>query len=106
MPASTAGSGETPVGRSPNVETKDDHPQRTVEAAPLPSKAMLEAAARYRGAWEAVRSRSPGSDVSRRDLIEMHGAALALIWATATTNVVDALALLDRLDPAQECTSA
>jgi hypothetical protein len=58
---------------------------------------MLEAAARYKDAWEAVRW-SPGAEMSARDLIEMQGTALALIWSTGTSNLGEALDLVHRLE--------
>jgi hypothetical protein len=88
------------------METKGDHRQVKVPSAPAPSTAMLEAATRYRDAWEAVRALPPEAEMSDRDLVEMHGAALALIWATGTQTLGDALALLHRLEGANGRTSS
>ena len=88
------------------METIGDHSQVKLKSAPRPSKAMLEAATRYRDAWEAVRRRRPGAEISDRDLVEMHGAALALIWATGTMNLGDALALLHEWERAPGLPSA
>jgi hypothetical protein len=80
------------------VETDGGTTQVTLASASAPSKARLEAATRYGAAWEAVRSRASGSALSDGDLIEMHGAALALIWATGTMHLEEALAILHKLD--------
>ena len=47
---------------------------------------MLTAARRFRGAWEGDRERSAQGDVlTDPEIVEMHEAALGLIWATGTT---------------------
>jgi hypothetical protein len=65
----------------------------------IPSPAMLAAAKRFKAAWEAGMSRSADGEVlTDRDIIEMHETSLALIWATATTNLEEALAVFHKLE--------
>jgi len=63
---------------------------------------MIDAAAQYiacarrcKQTWDAsFRKSHEGHGLSERDLMEMHGAALGLIWTTHTTDLQSALALL------------
>jgi hypothetical protein len=72
----------------------------------MPSKRMIQAAAAYlagatrcKMTWEASFQRvDQGEPMTNRDLVEMHGAALGMIWATHTTDLDSALAILDRLE--------
>jgi hypothetical protein len=58
---------------------------------------MLAAARRCKEAWEALVVRgSAGQVLSDREIVEMHEAALALMWATRTTDVGHALDALRR----------
>jgi hypothetical protein len=60
---------------------------------------MLAAAARFKEAWEAdMRRSSSGAVLSDREIVEMHEAALALVWATGTTNLGEALDVMRQLD--------
>jgi hypothetical protein len=63
------------------------------------SEAMIAAARRFRESWELTMERGNGGEVlTDREIVEMHEAALALIWATGTTNLNDALDLLHRFE--------
>jgi predicted transcriptional regulator len=65
----------------------------------VPSPAMLAAAKRFKAAWEAGMARSADGEVlTDRDVIEMHETSLALIWATGTTNLEEALAIFHQLE--------
>jgi hypothetical protein len=76
-----------------------DAPAVNVDPAAAPSPAMLAAAQRFKYAWEGERERSFQGDVlSDRDIVEMHEAALGLIWATGTTNSQRALEVLREFD--------
>jgi hypothetical protein len=56
---------------------------------------MIAAATRFKEAWETGMKRSADGEIlSDRDIVEMHEAALALIWATGTTSLQDALDVL------------
>jgi hypothetical protein len=67
---------------------------------------MIEAAAHYlagatrcKETWESSFRRSEeGVELTGRDLVEMHGAALGMVWATHTRDLDSALAILDRLE--------
>ena len=61
----------------------------------MPSKRMIAAATRFKEAWETGMRRSgEGVALSDLDIVEMHEAALALIWATGTTDLQGALDVL------------
>jgi len=60
----------------------------------MPSKKMIAAATRFKEAWEAGMRRGQGMALTDLDIIEMHEAALALIWATGTTDLQGALDVL------------
>ncbi len=72
----------------------------------VPSERMIESTARYiagatrcKQAWDASFRRShDGDGLSDRDLMEMHGAGLGLIWTTHTTDLQSALALLYQIE--------
>lgn len=72
----------------------------------MPSERMIEAAAHYlagatrcKETWEAsIRQSEAGDELTDRDLMEMHGAALGMIWATHTQDLDAALTILDRLE--------
>lgn len=73
--------------------------ERTSVNTSVPSPAMLAAAKRFKAAWEASMSRSAdGVVLTDRDIIEMHETSLALIWATGTTNLEEALAVFHKLE--------
>jgi hypothetical protein len=67
---------------------------------------MIEAAARYiagatrcKEAWDAsFRQSDRGNRLTDRDLMEMHGAGLGLIWTTHTNDLPSALATLRRVE--------
>jgi hypothetical protein len=60
---------------------------------------MIAAATRFKEAWESGMERSAGGEIlSDREIVEMHEAALALIWATGTTDLQDALDVLHNFD--------
>jgi len=68
----------------------------------VPTDRMIDATAQYiagatrcKQAWDASFRRShEGEELSERDLMEMHGAGLGLIWTTHTNDLQSALALL------------
>ncbi len=61
--------------------------------------AYLAGATRCKMTWEAsLRRVAAGEPMTDRDLVEMHGAALGMIWATHTRDLDSALAILDRLE--------
>ena len=61
--------------------------------------AYLAGATRCKVTWEALlRQADEGEDLTDRDLVEMHSAALGMIWATHTQDLDSALAILDRLE--------
>jgi hypothetical protein len=65
----------------------------------MPSETMMAAAARCKEAWERVRLRSAaGAVLSDRDIVEMHEAALGLIWATGTNDLQAALDVFHQYD--------
>jgi hypothetical protein len=74
---------------------------------------MIDAAARYiagatrcKEAWDAsFRQSEDGHRLTDRDLMEMHGAGLGLIWTTHTNDLSSALATL-RLVEAIGCAGA
>jgi hypothetical protein len=56
---------------------------------------MLEAAGRYKEAIDASMARAAeGRTTTDLDVVEMHEAVLGLIWATHTTTLDEALAVL------------
>ena len=67
---------------------------------------MIEAAARYiagaircKEAWDESFTRSDGGHrLTNRDLMEMHGAGLGLIWTTHTNDLPSALATMRQLE--------
>jgi hypothetical protein len=72
----------------------------------MPSERMIQAAAHYlagasrcRETWESsIRQSEAGAELTDRDLMEMHGAALGMVWATHTRDLASALDILDRLE--------
>jgi hypothetical protein len=57
---------------------------------------MIAAATRFKESWDtAMRHHDEGAALSHRDVIEMHEAALGLIWATNTTTLEQALEVLN-----------
>ena len=65
----------------------------------MPTKAMIAAALRFKEAWETgMRRGGEGVDLSDLDIIEMHEAALGLIWATGTDDLQSALTVLHEFD--------
>ena len=72
----------------------------------MPSERMIQAAAHYlAGAtrckenWESsIRQSQAGDELTDRDLMEMHGAALGMVWATHTRDLDSALTILERLE--------
>jgi hypothetical protein len=60
----------------------------------MPSKKMIAAATRFKEAWEAGMRRGQGMALTDLDIIEMHEAALALIWATGAKDLQGALDVL------------
>jgi hypothetical protein len=60
------------------------------------SDEMLAAATRYRESIVASKARATEErPTTKDDIIEMHEAVLGLMWATHTTTVEEALAVLD-----------
>jgi hypothetical protein len=56
---------------------------------------MIAAATRLKESWEtAMRSHHEGDAFTDADVIEMHEAALGLIWATNTNTLEQALEVL------------
>ena len=56
---------------------------------------MIAAATRFKEAWDAgMRRGTDGVALTDLEIVEMHEAALALIWATGTTDLQSALAVL------------
>jgi hypothetical protein len=72
----------------------------------VPSERSITSAARYlaaatrcRHAWDDVFDRHDnGQPLTKRDLVEMHGAGLGLMWTTHSTDLSSALALLRQVD--------
>jgi len=72
----------------------------------VPSERRITAATRYiasaircREIWNSCFRRSDGGDrLSDRDLIEMHGAGLGLVWTTHSKDLHSALATLNQVD--------
>jgi hypothetical protein len=72
----------------------------------MPSERMIEAAAHYlagatrcKETWEStLRQSEEGVELTDRDLLELHSAALGMVWATHTRDLDSALAILDRLE--------
>jgi hypothetical protein len=61
----------------------------------------LASAIRSKDAWDRSFQKSDeGGSLSPRDLVEMHGAALGLVWATHTVDLDAALAVLHRVETA------
>jgi hypothetical protein len=59
----------------------------------------MAAAGRFKEAWDTAKQRSEtGTALSDRDIVEMHEAALGLIWATGTNDLQAALDVLHRHD--------
>jgi len=59
----------------------------------------LAGATRFKETWEAsLRQADEGVPLTGRDLMEMHAAALGMIWATHTKDLDAALAILERLE--------
>jgi hypothetical protein len=69
---------------------------------------MIEAAARYlagatrsKEIWDgSFQKYDEGRTLTPLDLVEMHGAALGLVWTTHTTDLLSALAVLDHVEAA------
>jgi hypothetical protein len=61
---------------------------------------MMAAAARFKEAWDTAKRRSDTGAVlsDRRDIVEMHEAALGLIWATGTNDLQGALDVFHRYE--------
>lgn len=58
----------------------------------MPAKRIIAAATRFREAWNpSARSGEEEGALSDIDIVEMHNAALALIAATNTDNLQEAL---------------
>ncbi len=65
----------------------------------MPAKEMIAAATRFKEAWDGEsRAGADGGPPTRLDVVELHEAALGLIWATGTATLGDALAVLTDLD--------
>ncbi len=72
----------------------------------VPSERMIAAAARYiasaircRELWNSFFTRfDEGNRLTERDLIEMHGAGLGLVWTTHSTDLPSALATLNQVE--------
>jgi hypothetical protein len=72
----------------------------------MPSERMIDAAAHYlagatrcKETWESsLRKSDAGDQLTDRDLMEMHGAALGMVWTTHTQDLDSALAILDLLE--------
>jgi hypothetical protein len=59
----------------------------------------LAAATRCQEAWDAsFRQSDEGHRLTNRDLMEMHGAGLALMWTTHTNDLPSALARLRQVE--------
>jgi hypothetical protein len=69
----------------------------------VPSKKMIAAATRFKEAWDVESGHDGGGQPLRRlDVVELHEAALGLIWATGTTTLRDALDVLTEFDASPE----
>ncbi len=65
----------------------------------MPSKKMIAAATRFKEAWDVeLCDGADGRPLRRLDVVELHEAALGLIWATGTTTLRDALDVLTEID--------
>ena len=59
----------------------------------------IAAARRCRQSWDTVFDRSAdGVDLTERDLLEMHGAGLGLMWTTHSTDLPSALGRLNQVE--------
>lgn len=62
----------------------------------MPPKEIIAAATRLKEAWDvSLRRRIEGQGLSDADIVEMHEAALGLMWATKAATLQEALDVLN-----------